>query len=115
MSTRARLVPVAVPHRPEGIVVVLHGGASRTAGAAVSPTQLSVLRMVPVARRIARAGRRRLAVYRLLNSSRGWDSTRTPVDDAVWALDELSGRHGEEVYAALRGPLARRTSRAPRQ
>jgi pimeloyl-ACP methyl ester carboxylesterase len=59
----------------------------------VSPTQLSVVRMVPVAGRIARAARGRLAVYRLLNSSRGWDAHHTPVQDVGWALDELRGRH----------------------
>jgi len=91
--SRARLVDVTRPASPEGLVVVLHGGASRGDGVAVSPTQLSVLRMVPVARRIAGAGRRRLAVTRLLNSYRGWDTGHTPVDDARWAVDQLVDRH----------------------
>jgi dienelactone hydrolase len=51
--------------------------------------------MVPVARRIAAAGRGRLAVYRLLNSARGWDTTHTPVDDVRWALDQVTGEHGD--------------------
>ncbi|KRF35342.1 alpha/beta hydrolase [Nocardioides sp. Soil805] len=89
-TTRARLVATHVPREPEGVVLVLHGGASRTEQAMVSPTQLSVLRMVPVAARIARAGGRRLAVYRLLNSHRGWDSSTTPVMDVAWALDEVA-------------------------
>jgi len=76
--TGARLVPVRTPRDPEGVVIVLHGGASRGDRMMVSPAQLSVLRMVPVARRIARAGRSRLAVHRLLNSHRGWDSQTTP-------------------------------------
>ena len=63
--------------RPRGVVLVLHGGAGR-GSRRVSPAQLSVLRMVPVAGRIARAGTGRLAVYRLLNSHRGWDSRRRP-------------------------------------
>lgn len=74
-------------------MLVLHGGASRRGDAMVSPAQLSVLRMIPVARRIARAGRGRLAVYRLLNSSRGWDTQHTPVDDARWALHQVAERH----------------------
>lgn len=93
-----RLVPVHEPRRPEGAVLVLHGGAARQDRAEVSPTQLSVLRMVPVARRIARTGRARgggLAVYRVLNSTRGWDTDHTPVDDTLWALDEVARRHGE--------------------
>lgn len=89
----ARLIDVASPRRPDGLVVVLHGGGSRPGNPAVSPTQLSVLRMLPVASTIARAGRRRLAVARLLNSARGWDTTHTPVDDAAWAVQQLAGRH----------------------
>lgn len=90
---RARLVDVASPRHPQGLVVVLHGGGSRPGDPAVSPTQLSVLRMLPVASTIARAGRRRLAVSRLLNSARGWDTTHTPVDDAAWAVQQLAERH----------------------
>ena len=91
----ARLVPVHVPASPEGAVVVLHGGASRGESATVSPAQLSVLRMVPVARRIARDGRSRLAVHRLLNSHRGWDARTTPVMDAAWALEQVAEQHGD--------------------
>ncbi len=90
----ARLIETSLPDDPAGLVLVLHGGASHAGRPAVSPAQLSVLRMVPVARRIARAGRGRLAVIRLLNSSRGWNSDHTPVDDVAWALGELLGRLG---------------------
>ena len=89
-----KLIEVSVPARPEGAVLVLHGGASRGERMMVSPTQLSVLRMVPIARRIARAGGDRLAVYRLLNSRRGWDAHHTPVRDAQWALDRIADRLG---------------------
>jgi pimeloyl-ACP methyl ester carboxylesterase len=92
MDRQPRLIDVATPADPAGVVLVLHGGAHRRGSPMVSPTQLSVLRMVPIARRIARAGHGRLAVVRLLNSSRGWDTSHTPVDDVAWALDELS-RH----------------------
>lgn len=73
-------------------MLVLHGGASRGEQVMVSPTQLSVLRMIPTSKAVARAGGGRLAVYRLLNSYRGWDSTHTPVSDVGWALDQLRGR-----------------------
>ncbi len=73
--------------------MVLHGGASRQGSPMVSPAQLSVLRMIPVARRIDRAGSGRLAVYRLLNSARGWDTHHTPVMDVAWALDRVSTLH----------------------
>jgi pimeloyl-ACP methyl ester carboxylesterase len=84
-----RLIPVSEPERAEAAVLVLHGGASRQGNPMVSPTQLSVLRMIPIAKRVASAGRRRIAVYRLLNSTRGWDTRRTPVDDVHWAIDQL--------------------------
>jgi pimeloyl-ACP methyl ester carboxylesterase len=98
-----KLIDVAVPARPSGAVLVLHGGASRRHSMMVSPAQLSVLRMIPIARRIARAGRGSLAVFRLLNSRRGWDATHTPVADVRWALDELAGRFGERLPVALVG------------
>ena len=75
-------------------MVVLHGGGSRGDGVHVSPTQLSVLRMVPLARRVAREGRGRLAVVRLLNTYRGWNTSHTPVQDAEWALDQVHVRYG---------------------
>ena len=89
----ARLVSTRAPRSPEGLVLVLHGGASRKDRPAVSPTQLSVLRMVPIARRLARAGRGRLAVVRLLNSVRGWDTRHTPVEDVRWALEQLRSEY----------------------
>jgi pimeloyl-ACP methyl ester carboxylesterase len=76
------------------VVLVLHGGASRQAQMAVSPTQLSVLRMIPIARRIARAGGARLATYRLLNSVRGWDAEHTPTNDVAWALAQVRASYG---------------------
>ena len=103
MTSRARLVPVSVPRAAEGAVLVLHGGASRSASVAVSPAQLSVVRMIPVARRIARAGGRRLAVFRLLNSYRGWDASHTPVEDVAWALAQLRSSVGPEVPVGLVG------------
>ncbi len=38
--------------------------------------------------------RERLAVFRLLNSRRGWDTRHTPVHDARWALDQVAERLG---------------------
>lgn len=103
MQLRPRLLATTVPSRPRGAVIVLHGGGSRPGRPMVSPAQLSVLRMVPIARRIARAGRGELAVFRLLNSVRGWDAHRTPVRDAHWALDEVAQRLGETMPVCLVG------------
>jgi predicted esterase len=102
-TTSARLIDVAVPAQPAGIVVVLHGGASRRRGMRVSPTQLSVLRMIPVASRVARVSHGRLAVMRLLNATRGWDTEHTPVQDVGWALDEIGRRFGSELPVCLIG------------
>lgn len=103
MDRHPRLIPVRQLPDPDGVVLVLHGGAASSASPSVSQTQLSVVRMIPIARRIARVGRRRLAVYRLLNSSRGWDPARTPVDDARWALGQVHARYGDGVPVALVG------------
>lgn len=103
MELKPKLIEVAVPRDPAGVVLVLHGGASRRGKMMVSPAQLSVLRMVPVARRIARASRGRLAVFRVLNSRRGWDMRHTPVQDAAWALDQVALRTGARLPTCLVG------------
>jgi predicted esterase len=103
MELAPRLIDVAVPDRPAGSVLVLHGGGSRRGNLMVSPTQLSVLRMVPIARRVARAGRGRLAVFRLLNSVRGWDTRHTPVRDAAWALEQIADRYGDRLPTCVVG------------
>ena len=94
MRAQPRLVTVGRPRDPEAVVLVLHGGASRGDRMMVSPTQLSVIRMIPTARAVDRAGRGRLAVFRLLNSWRGWDFEHTPVADAAWALSQVKERFG---------------------
>lgn len=95
MERSPRLVDVSAPADPAGVALVLHGGARRRGNPAVSPAQLSVLRMVPVARRLARAGGGRLGVLRLLNTHRGWDGTHTPVHDVEWALGVVAERWGD--------------------
>lgn len=94
MELAPRLVDVRTPRDPEAAVLVLHGGADRPDMPGVSPTQLSVLRMIPTATAVARAGAGRLAVLRLLNTRRGWDTHHTPVDDVRWALGQLQERYG---------------------
>ncbi len=69
----------------------------------VSAAQLSVLRMVPVAARIARRTKGEVAVLRLLNSHRGWDGDTTPVDDVDWALGQAAERFGADVPVCLVG------------
>ncbi|WP_323794271.1 alpha/beta hydrolase [Nocardioides sp.] len=93
--TGARLLPVGRSRTPEAVVLVLHGGAQRRVPTAVRRTQLSVLRMLPIARAVARSGRGRFAVHRLLNSYRGWDRDNSPTDDVAWALAEIRESHGD--------------------
>ena len=103
MELAPRLIDVRVPRAPKGVALVLHGGASRREDMRVSPTQLSVLRMIPIAQRLARAGRGDLAVFRLLNARRGWDTHHTPVHDAQWALEEIARRLGDRLPTCLVG------------
>ena len=90
-------------------MLVLHGGADRSSrdgmgqGMMVTPTQLSVVRMIPIARRVARAGAGRLAVYRVLNSVRGWNQSHTPVDDARWAMAQVRAALGDRINFGLVG------------
>jgi pimeloyl-ACP methyl ester carboxylesterase len=51
--------------------------------------------MVPTARAAARAGRGRLAVYRVLNTWRGWSPEHTPVRDVTDALAQVQDDLGE--------------------
>ncbi len=103
MELQPKLIDVRVPDEPQGVVVVLHGGASRRENMMVSPTQLSVLRMIPIAKRIARAGKGELAVFRLLNSQRGWETSHTPVKDTEWALCQVRDRLGGVLPTCLVG------------
>jgi pimeloyl-ACP methyl ester carboxylesterase len=103
VELQPRLVDVTTPDRARGTVVLLHGGASRRKRMMVSPTQLSVLRMIPIAKRIGQAGGGELQVVRLLNSIRGWDAHHTPVHDARWALDQLAERAAGSLPTCLVG------------
>ncbi|WP_277501159.1 MULTISPECIES: dienelactone hydrolase family protein [unclassified Nocardioides] len=104
-----RLLPVHMPSRPVGVALVLHGGGSRPGSPMVSPTQLSVLRMKPIALRVAHRAKN-VAVYRLLNSHRGWDPSTTPVHDARWAMDVTRDRWGDLPVALVGHSLGGRAA-----
>ena len=76
-------------------MLVLHGGRE-TSLAPVRARQVAVLRMLPFAHRIGRAGAGRVAVARLRYATRGWNATGgqqpAPVRDAEWALGRLTER-----------------------
>ncbi len=93
MSGEDRLRWTAAPEDPRGVVLVLHGGTSHSERPA-SWRDLAVLRMVPFARALARAGRGELAVVRLLDTVRGWNgAAASPVADAQRALAAIRQRH----------------------
>ncbi|HET9423630.1 MAG TPA: alpha/beta fold hydrolase [Nocardioides sp.] len=110
MERTPRLLTEAAPEDASGLVLLLHGGANRRGNPMVSPAQLSVLRMIPLAKRIERAGRGRLGVFRLLNTHRGWDSTHTPVDDVAWALGELRDRYDDRPVCLVGHSLGGRAA-----
>ena len=84
-------------------MLVLHGGASR--GDQVDGQPDAAVGAADDPRRAPDRARRpgRLAVFRLLNSHRGWDATTTPVMDVAWALDQVGGRGLGDLPVALVG------------
>jgi pimeloyl-ACP methyl ester carboxylesterase len=75
---------------PRGIVLVAHGGQS-VSTAPVAATQLTVLRMIPIARAIRRAvAGHGIEVRRPLFSVRGWNGAQaSPVADLARILDDI--------------------------
>lgn len=75
---------------PRGIVLVAHGGQSSSI-APVSPTQLAVLRMIPIVAAVKRAvGADGIEVRRPLFRVRGWNGPlASPVADLTAILDEI--------------------------
>ena len=96
------LIVTQAPTDPLGIVLVLHGGQEQSRRR-VRHSNAAVLRMVPVARRIA-ATSDRLVVLRLLYLVRGWNATdASPVADAQWAVTEAHRRYGADLPVSLVG------------
>ena len=93
--TTPRLILTRAPKKPAGIVLVLHGGRE-DGWTPVRTHQLAVVRMIPIARRIAAAGRGQLAVVRVLDVVRGWNgAASSPVADAQWAVAHALERFGD--------------------
>lgn len=88
------VLAVDVPDGPvRAVAMLLHGGRARGTGR-VRASQLAVLRMLPFARSLRRAGAADgLAVARLRYVQRGWNgAAQAPLADARWALAELAHR-----------------------
>jgi predicted alpha/beta-hydrolase family hydrolase len=93
------------------VAVLLHGGRAHGT-APVTARQLAVLRMLPFATALQRAGAADgLAVARLRFGVRGWNGTqRSPVADARWALDDLQQRYPGAPVALVGHSMGGRTA-----
>ena len=78
----------------EAVALVLHGGREH-GYRPVHALRLAYLRMVPIAKAIARASARRgVATWLLRDLVQGWNAPDlSPVADARWALDRIRRRH----------------------
>lgn len=95
MPRQPTLRPVGhSPDSPSALVLVLHGGRSRGHGRP-HRFRLAYRRMLPFARRLARAGGDRgLAVWMVEYRYRGWNAPDMDAkQDTLWALDEVARRH----------------------
>jgi alpha-beta hydrolase superfamily lysophospholipase len=83
----------AEPDHPAGVVLVLHGGKSRSR-TATSPWQPAVWWMRPFADAVVDAGQGRVAVARLRYAVRGWNGAdASPLVDAHNALEQVAAGH----------------------
>ena len=79
--------------QPRAVVLVLHGGKSRS-NRPVRPWQGAVLRMSPFAGAIAHAGEGAIAVASLRYAVRGWNGDKaSPVADTRLALEQIAAKH----------------------
>ena len=91
----------ARPPALRAVALVLHGGREVSV-APVAAHQLPVLRMVPIARHLARAGNSAgLGVWRLHFRYRGWNTGGDPVADVRWAVRQLREQHGDIPVALV--------------
>lgn len=94
----------------EAIVLLLHGGRPDSF-APVRAFDTGVLRMIPFGRSVARAGRGRIAGAFLRHSVRGWNGElESPLADARWALDQITGRFGDLPVGLVGHSMGGRTA-----
>jgi predicted alpha/beta-hydrolase family hydrolase len=89
----SRLIWAPQVGQPSAVVLVLHGGRSRSRQP-VRPWQVAVLRMVPFAAAVVAAGRGKIAVASLRYAVRGWNGVeQSPLADTRRALDEIQEKY----------------------
>ncbi|WP_445154861.1 alpha/beta hydrolase [Arthrobacter sp. Hor0625] len=99
-TARATLSIADAAGETRGVALVLHGGRAASFDA-VRARHLSPARMLPFAQALrGRGGPHGLAVWTLRNRYRGWNGPdMSPVQDARWALEQISLEHpGVPVY-----------------
>jgi pimeloyl-ACP methyl ester carboxylesterase len=111
VSPKPHLDVITPPGKVAAVALVLHGGRE-VSTARARANQLAVLRMVPIARALAKAGRPHgLAVARLRFAVRGWNGElRSPVADAHWALEQLAERFPGAPVAVVGHSMGGRTA-----
>jgi alpha-beta hydrolase superfamily lysophospholipase len=89
----SRLIWAPQVGQPRAVVLVLHGGRSRSRQP-VRGWQVAVLRMVPFAAAVTAAGKGRIAVASIRFSVRGWNGTeQSPVADTRLALEQIEAKY----------------------
>ena len=79
--------------RPRAVVLVLHGGKSRSRRR-VRPWQGAVLRMAPFAKVVAQAGAGQIAVASIRYAVRGWNGAQqSPLADTRLALEQIEAKY----------------------
>jgi len=80
----------------QAVALVLHGGQVKSVAPATA-RQLAVLRLLPVARHLARIGNPHgVAVYRLRFRFRGWNGDGSlATADVRWAVEQMRAHHGD--------------------
>ncbi|MEQ4519031.1 alpha/beta hydrolase [Pseudarthrobacter sp. B907] len=93
-AARAELSIADAAGQTRGVALVLHGGRSDSFEA-VQARHLSPARMLPFAQSLRnQGGPHGLAVWTLRNRYRGWNGPEmSPVQDARWALAQISSEH----------------------
>ena len=92
MSAPRLLWPAEVD-QPRAVVLVLHGGKSRSRRP-VRPWHGAVLRMAPFAKVIAEAGAGSIAVASLRYAVRGWNGAeQSPLADTRLALEQIAAKY----------------------
>jgi pimeloyl-ACP methyl ester carboxylesterase len=111
MTDRPKLIVSTPRGTARGVAVVLHGGRSKST-MRVRATQPAVLRMRPFVHSLRRGGRADgLVVAQVRYQVRGWNgSTRSPVADTEWALDQLAARFPDVPIALVGHSMGGRTA-----